>query len=391
MKIAIIANGFTGSTLPLAKHLCSIGHTVDCFYLVKIGTTSIESLDFDMPIRLHLSPSLLSSSNCIYNYLDKNVNIYTISVFKRKKRLEKILIGKIRQLFNIFIIKQSIKSILQKKYDFCDLVVHSELEVLIGNELHNNRVPFCVSFHEVVTNHFNEQLKLKEVVLKAIKWNTKLITHSDKTKCDLLSLYPDNELKSRVEVIKFGKFESYLSFGLGKKLDIEPNYLLYLGYIHPYKGLRFLYEAVIQMGKDIPIKIVVAGSGSDPILDKMANDTRFFVINRFIENSELVSLIRNCKAIVCPYTSASQSGLVQTGMLFQKPIIATRVGAFPELLIDGINGFLANPSDASSLMNAIYRCSQSTIKMQSVYSKSVDWKFIVKQYNDLIFEKYENC
>lgn len=50
MKIAIIAPGFLGATLPLAKHIQKLGHDVTCYYLVESGSKGTESLDFDRQI-----------------------------------------------------------------------------------------------------------------------------------------------------------------------------------------------------------------------------------------------------------------------------------------------------------------------------------------------------
>ena len=55
MKLAIIAYGFSGSTLPLAKHLRERGHSVTCFYLVDPATSSLEGIDFE---RCYVKPGI---------------------------------------------------------------------------------------------------------------------------------------------------------------------------------------------------------------------------------------------------------------------------------------------------------------------------------------------
>ena len=44
MKIAIISNGFSGATLPLAQHLYDEGNIVDNYYIVTMGARCIESI-----------------------------------------------------------------------------------------------------------------------------------------------------------------------------------------------------------------------------------------------------------------------------------------------------------------------------------------------------------
>ena len=46
MKIAILSHGYSGATLPLARHLAEQGHNVDCYYLCWHGATQMESMDY---------------------------------------------------------------------------------------------------------------------------------------------------------------------------------------------------------------------------------------------------------------------------------------------------------------------------------------------------------
>ena len=124
----------------------------------------------------------------------------------------------------------------------------------------------------------------------------------------------------------------------------------------------------------------MAGGGYDPILKDMKKDSRFTVINRFIDNAELVYLMKRCKGIVCPYIGASQSGLVQTAMVFEKPVIATRVGAFSEIIREGIVGHLAAPADAGELAKSIERLYSHTGRYDFTLPHFLQWDTISAQY-----------
>ena len=123
-------------------------------------------------------------------------------------------------------------------------------------------------------------------------------------------------------------------------------------------------------------------------LDKFKQNSNFKIINRFLSNEEVASLIRNCKAVVLPYISASQSGLVQTAMVYGKPVIATRVGAFSEIIKDKKNGILVQPANATELANAINSFDQ--YEFASVYSEEYAWNYITHQYLELFKKTYEN-
>ena len=60
-------------------------------------------------------------------------------------------------------------------------------------------------------------------------------------------------------------------------------------------------------------------------------------------------------AVVLPYLSATQSGIIQIAYNFDKPVIATNVGGLAEVVIDGKTGFIVPPDNAPALAKAITR------------------------------------
>ena len=93
--------------------------------------------------------------------------------------------------------------------------------------------------------------------------------------------------------------------------------------------------------------------------------------------------MKRSKGIVCPYIGASQSGLVQTAMVFGKPVVATRVGAFPEIIKEGVNGHLANPSDAKDLARSIHCLFNNNSPYDFSLPSHLDWDTIALQYLEL--------
>ena len=100
----------------------------------------------------------------------------------------------------------------------------------------------------------------------------------------------------------------------------------------------------------------------------------------------MVWLTQKCKAIVCPYVAASQSGLMALSSAYNKPLIATSVGAFPEVIEDGKNGYLAKSSDSNDLARAIGQCLMDEKHQYDYLPERINWNYIIKQYLDL-FEK----
>lgn len=135
----------------------------------------------------------------------------------------------------------------------------------------------------------------------------------------------------------------------------KENYILFFGRLSPYKGVEYLLHAMKQIHKTHPnVKVIIAGGG------RMYFDVSQFegmdyieFRNYFIELEELANLIRGALFTVCPYTDATQSGVVNSSFALNTPVIATRVGGLPEMIDDGETGILVPPKDVKALAMAI--------------------------------------
>ena len=147
----------------------------------------------------------------------------------------------------------------------------------------------------------------------------------------------------------YGIISSYVS---SKKEENE--YILYFGRISPYKGIDMLLKAIPNVWKAFPDEqfVFVGKNDGNLKMDSYTHEIKITYIDRYVETQELVKFILKAKFIVCPYRDATQSGVLMTSFALNKPVVATRVGAFPEFIEDGINGKLCNP-DSESISNAI--------------------------------------
>ena len=170
---------------------------------------------------------------------------------------------------------------------------------------------------------------------------------------------------------------SYIS-----KLDItskeDEKYILYFGRVSYYKGIDLLIDAFQSVASQYPnLNLVIAGKGS---IDYVSSDDskidNIRILNEYISIQELAELIKNSEFIVCPYREATQSGVLMTAFAMNKPVLATNVGAFPEYVVDNVNGMLVDPSVRAikegilkMLFNDHYR--ELEIKMNTYVPKRV--------------------
>jgi glycosyltransferase involved in cell wall biosynthesis len=67
----------------------------------------------------------------------------------------------------------------------------------------------------------------------------------------------------------------------------------------------------------------------------------------------MIKLFSECTIVVLPYIEASQSGVIPMAYQFKKPVVATSVGAIPDVVIDGKTGFLIEPKNTKQLADKI--------------------------------------
>lgn len=112
------------------------------------------------------------------------------------------------------------------------------------------------------------------------------------------------------------------------------------------------------------------------------------LINRYIPTEELAGLLQQCDFTVCPYTDATQSGVIMTSFTMSKPVVATNVGALGEMIEDGKTGVLIPPKDTEALADAMIsllndenRLKQMSETISTTYhSGDWDWNNIAKKY-----------
>jgi len=127
----------------------------------------------------------------------------------------------------------------------------------------------------------------------------------------------------------------------------EPHnkYVAYVGRISPEKGVDTLLKAAAKT--QIPVKI--AGDNSQmPELAKMTPSNARFA--GLLGRDQLAEFYRNALFSVVPSTCFETFGLVAAeAMSYGLPVIASKIGALPEIVEDGVTGFLFDPGNADEL------------------------------------------
>jgi glycosyltransferase involved in cell wall biosynthesis len=115
------------------------------------------------------------------------------------------------------------------------------------------------------------------------------------------------------------------------------------------------------------LNVIIAGSGRFYFdIESIRGNNTFRIINRYIPNNELADLIRQSEIVVCPYTDATQSGVVMTAYAFNKPVIASAVGGFLDAVEHDKTGLLVPPRDSEALAEAIIKLLKNPDKLKEM-------------------------
>jgi glycosyltransferase involved in cell wall biosynthesis len=137
--------------------------------------------------------------------------------------------------------------------------------------------------------------------------------------------------------------------------------MLFFGYIRKYKGLHVLLEAMAQVVPHVPFQLVVAGEFYDDEEPYRAQIRRLglgryvTIHSQYLPNERVGVYFSAADAVVLPYLSGTQSGIIQIAYNFDKPVITTQVGGLAEVVHDGISGYVVPPENPDALAHAIIR------------------------------------
>ena len=146
-----------------------------------------------------------------------------------------------------------------------------------------------------------------------------------------------------------------------QELSIDGNVLLFFGYIRAYKGLDLLLEGYAESVRHTKSHLFIVGEfyeDKQPYLDridKLGIADSITLVDRYVPNEEVEKYFAACDALVLPYRSATQSGIVQIAYGFDRPVIVTAVGGLPDVVEDGVTGLVVPPNDPAALADAIGR------------------------------------
>jgi glycosyltransferase involved in cell wall biosynthesis len=387
MKIAIICYYHIDATISLVKYLKQRDKDLEIDFICLFNQYDKKATPISFPdvkVRngfLNQNDILKVVDQEVFNYLRGVANL-KIFIFNSYK---------IFDLRNFIQLIQLRNNLIKEGYSVINFVGNSHLVIFL-NILTKIKVKFH-TIHEPYPHHESyskrELFKRKTLLKLLAKSGCHITVPSVVSFNRFIDKWEINQTK--ISIVYFSLFEIYNEY-LKKEIPKSDNIILFYGIINKYKGVEVLIDAMKKVISVLPdLKLIIAGNGRINC-DLAALSKNFEIINRYITNEEIAELNQAATLVVCPYFSASQSGVVMTSYAFNNPILATKVGAIPEFVEDGKTGVLIDYSDADVLALKIIEIFNDKFKIEEFranildkYSKTENsWENIADTYYKLI-------
>lgn len=370
------APSFADCDFPLVKALQEAGH--DVTYLIALAPYNLKSTLFDIKEQVPenaIIPAARYPELKVYeNYMDMN-KVYivnrtvkqdsspqalrmTLKVarFIRKGRFDVIHTDCMLGMWNLMLYKLFGKKMV--------LTVHD---------------PFPHTGEVTTRKMFNYKMAMRSV-RKFV-----LLNNRQKLKfCETYQVDPKQILVNRL-----GVYDNICTFVKREKAQANHN-VLFFGRISPYKGIEYLCRAMMKVREQVPVaSLTIAGGGKMYFdIEPYQKQEWVKVINRYVGMDELAGLLQRCALSVCPYTDATQSGVIMTSYSLCKPVVATNVGGLGEMVEDGKTGLLVPPRDVDALACAITALLKDDARREKMadtirndyFVGDKSWKTIAEKY-----------
>lgn len=229
---------------------------------------------------------------------------------------------------------------------------------LLFNQMFNQMPPLVTTLHDLFPHPGDRATPFSFIPrIRSSHKSQQIIVHANALKQDLIKTF--HVPFSRISVIPHGELgDLYQRRGKKEFIPREPHTLLFFGRIWPYKGLKYLLEAMPLVAKRIPeVKLIIAGRGEDlkHYFPDGYDRKRYEILNDFIPTTDVASLFQRSALTVLPYIESSQSGVAALSYGLGTPVVASSVGGLSEMIRHGEDGFLVPPQDVHALADVIIK------------------------------------
>lgn len=197
---------------------------------------------------------------------------------------------------------------------------------------------------------------------KCIKSPDKIIAVSNYTKNQVINTYdtdPNNICTIYNGIDLYGyDFSEEEILKTKKQFNLDnATTLLFVGRVNdPRKGLSFLLYSLRQVLNNFNVNLIIVGKGDQTEARKLSEFlgiSNNVLFTGFVNENDLKKYYSLCDIYVCPSKLEGFGLTILEAMAASKPIVATNVGAIPEIIENRVNGILVESENIDHMTNAI--------------------------------------
>lgn len=374
-------------TTPLLKNLTGVGYVT---YIYASGLSRLENCTFfyawffSRKLRQRPLGNFEKKINLVKKYLPRP---YIVTHFIKTI------------VFNIILFYKKPDIIFQPNYNLFKTYKKFKSIILIHDLSH---IKFDQFHPKERVGYFNKNLE------KSIKQATKIVTISNFTKNELISLNLAPEEK--IQVIPNGVSSDFKPLNLHTNANLilskynlkAKQYFLFVGTFEPRKNINLLLKAYLKYHQNCPnptplVLVGTFGWNEDFFKDILKKALKLPDVFRlgYLSDAELKVIYAGAKIFIFPSFYEGFGLPPLEAMASSTAVIASNTSSIPEVVAD--SGILINPNDENELLRAIVFLDKNDEQRHKFEQKGLDraknfnWEKSILKLDELFRQIFNVC
>ena len=266
---------------------------------------------------------------------------------------------------------------------------------ILAKQMTNERLKVVTTLHGTDITVLGSDSSMQDMIKFAIEKSDAVTAVSNalvKETYDLIQ--PDKEIKTIYNFIDYPAPADNSDIDLKAELNIKEDekVIIHVSNFRKVKRIPDILNAFAAVSKRLPCKLVLVGDGPEmgavnKQIKKLGLRERVILLGKQENLHELYAI-----SDACVLMSEKESfGLVLLeAMLHGVPCLGTNIGGIPEVIQDGVNGYIVEKGDSDSAAEKLYELLKDDRKRQAMGENAIrivrehfETSRIVDQYEDL--------
>lgn len=161
-----------------------------------------------------------------------------------------------------------------------------------------------------------------------------------------------------ISVVPNGISPEKFNIKSGEKKKGNSKTIIFVGRLHPVKGVSYLIEAMAIVHREMTdAKLILVGDGVERSkLEELAEKLDLNSCIQFmgqVQQERIPMIMQQADLFALPSLSEGFPVVILEAMATGLPIVATNVGGIPDILEEGVNGYLVNSKSPGEIADRI--------------------------------------